>query len=44
MKALVESELLSRVIIQTEPVALCVFRRSDENVVLENTLCKQWLG
>ena len=44
MKALVESELFSRDVIQTAPVALCVLRRSDGNVVLENTLCKQWLG
>ena len=30
--------------IQTAPVALCVLRRSDGKVVLENTLSHQWLG
>ncbi len=44
IQALVESELFSRDVIQTAPVALCVLRRTDGQVVLENTLCQQWLG
>jgi len=44
IQALVESELFSRDVIQTAPVALCVLRRSDAQVVLENTLAQQWLG
>jgi two-component system capsular synthesis sensor histidine kinase RcsC len=44
IQALVESELFSRDIIQTAPVALCVLRRTDGQVVLENTLSQQWLG
>ncbi|WP_339530191.1 MULTISPECIES: ATP-binding protein [unclassified Pseudomonas] len=44
IQALVESELFSRDVIQTAPVALCVLRRTDARVVLENTLARQWLG
>ncbi|CAM4106133.1 ATP-binding protein [Pseudomonas wadenswilerensis] len=44
IQALVESELFSRDVIQTAPVALCVLRRTDGQVVLENTLSLQWLG
>ncbi|CAI8823429.1 MULTISPECIES: ATP-binding protein [Pseudomonas] len=44
IQALVESELFSRDVIQTAPVALCVLRRSDARVVLENTLARHWLG
>lgn len=44
IQALVESELFSRDVIQTAPVALCVLRRSDGQVVLENTLTQHWLG
>ncbi|VVQ34213.1 Sensor histidine kinase RcsC [Pseudomonas fluorescens] len=44
IQALVESELFSRDVIQTAPVALCVLRRSDGQVVLDNTLARQWLG
>ncbi|MBV7556110.1 response regulator [Pseudomonas sp. PDM28] len=43
IQALVESELFSRDVIQTAPVALCVLRRTDGQVVLENTLARQWL-
>jgi len=43
IQALVESELFSRDVIQTAPVALCVLRRSDGQVVLENTLAHHWL-
>lgn len=44
IQALIESERFSRDVIQTAPVALCVMRRSDGQVVLENTLSQQWLG
>ena len=44
IQALVESELFSRDVIQTAPVALCVLRRTDGQVVLENTLAQHWLG
>ncbi len=44
IQALVESELFSRDVIQTAPVALCVLRRTDGTVVLKNTLAQQWLG
>ncbi len=44
IQALVESELFSRDVIQTAPVALCVLRRADGQVALENTLAQQWLG
>ncbi|MNJ17201.1 Sensor histidine kinase RcsC [compost metagenome] len=42
--ALIESETFSRAVIQTAPVALCVLRRADGQVVLENRLSEQWLG
>jgi two-component system capsular synthesis sensor histidine kinase RcsC len=42
--ALIESEAFSRAVIQTSPVALCVLRRADGQVVLENRLSQQWLG
>ncbi|EJM27514.1 response regulator [Pseudomonas sp. GM25] len=42
--ALIESEAFSRAVIQTAPVALCVLRRADGQVVLENRLSEQWLG
>ncbi|HBO1218309.1 TPA: response regulator [Pseudomonas aeruginosa] len=44
IRALVESEMFSRDVIETAPVALCVLRRSDGQVVLENQLAQQWLG
>ncbi|EPF1434824.1 TPA: ATP-binding protein [Pseudomonas aeruginosa] len=44
IRALVESEMFSRDVIETAPVALCVLRRSDGQVVLENHLAQQWLG
>ncbi|WP_422419774.1 ATP-binding protein [Pseudomonas sp. GZD-222] len=42
--ALIESEAFSRAVIQAAPVALCVLRRADGQVVLENRLSEQWLG
>lgn len=44
LNALVENEGFSRAMIQTAPVALCVLRRNDAEVVLENRLAQQWLG
>ncbi|SDV01886.1 ATP-binding protein [Pseudomonas mucidolens] len=44
IQALVESEAFSRATLQIAPVALCVIRRTDGVVVLENPLSKQWLG
>ncbi|MGC5698923.1 response regulator [Pseudomonas sp. NFXW11] len=44
IQAMVESEAFSRDVIQIAPVALCVLRRSDGRVVLENALSQQWLG
>lgn len=44
IQALIESEAFGRDVIQTAPVALCVLRRTDGQVVLENTLAQQWLG
>ncbi|UXL37072.1 ATP-binding protein [Pseudomonas fragi] len=41
---LIESEQFFRAIIETAPVALCVLRRTDGTVVLENRLASQWLG
>ncbi|MCU1717101.1 hybrid sensor histidine kinase/response regulator [Pseudomonas sp. 5P_3.1_Bac2] len=39
-----ESESFSRTIIQTAPVALCVVQRSDQRVMVHNTLAQTWLG
>ena len=44
MQELIESEAFSRAVIQTAPVALCVLRRTDGHVALDNTLSRQWLG
>ncbi|MDD1509314.1 ATP-binding protein [Pseudomonas sp. CNPSo 3701] len=44
IEALVESEAFSSAVIRIAPVALCVLRRSDGAVVLENPLSQQWLG
>ncbi|UCZ85537.1 response regulator [Pseudomonas sp. L5B5] len=44
IQAMIESEAFSRDVIQIAPVALCVLRRSDGRVVLENALSQQWLG
>ncbi|MCO1624127.1 ATP-binding protein [Pseudomonas putida] len=44
IRALIESDLFNRDLIETAPVALCVLRRSDGQVVLENHLAQQWLG
>lgn len=44
MEALIESEEFSRTVIDTAPVALCVLRRLDGQVVLENRLCVEWFS
>ncbi|MDZ5604553.1 response regulator [Pseudomonas sp. RP23018S] len=44
IEALVESEAFCSAVIRIAPVALCVLRRNDGMVVLENPLCSQWLG
>ncbi|WP_350616607.1 ATP-binding protein [Pseudomonas sp. HY7a-MNA-CIBAN-0227] len=44
IEALVESEAFSRAVIQIAPIALCVLRRQDGEVVLENQLSQQLLG
>ena len=44
LETLKESEAFSRAVIQTAPVALCVLRRADASVVLENQQAQQWLG
>ena len=44
IQALVESEAFSRATLQIAPVALCVIRRTDGVVVLENPLSQQLLG
>lgn len=42
--ALIESEAFCSAVIRIAPVALCVLRRSDGAVVLENQLSAQWLA
>lgn len=42
--ALIESEAFNSAVIETAPVALCVLRRGDAEVVLENALSQRWLG
>ena len=42
--AIAESEAFSRVVIDTAPTGLCVVRRTDHQVLLENQRAKQWQG
>lgn len=44
IQALIESEAFSRAVLHVAPIALCVIRRIDGAVVLENSLSQQWLG
>lgn len=44
IQALIESEAFNRAVLQVAPIALCVIRRTDGTVVLENSLSQQWLG
>ncbi|WP_241895130.1 ATP-binding protein [Stenotrophomonas maltophilia] len=41
---LLESEAFSRTILDNAPIGLCLLRRSDGNVLLDNTLARRWLG
>ncbi|AGI23073.1 RcsC [Pseudomonas sp. ATCC 13867] len=41
---IVESDIFSRAVIQTAPVALCVLRRDNHQVVMQNRLAELWLG
>ncbi|MCP8464673.1 ATP-binding protein [Pseudomonas sp. ZM23] len=41
---IVESDAFSRAVIQTAPVALCVLRRDNHQVVMQNRLAELWLG
>ncbi|MCY1490906.1 Sensor histidine kinase RcsC [compost metagenome] len=41
---IVESEVFSRAVIHTAPVALCVLRRDTREVLLQNRLAELWLG
>ncbi|QCI12533.1 response regulator [Pseudomonas putida] len=41
---ILESHAFSRAVIQTVPIALCVLRRSNHEVLMQNRLAGQWLG
>lgn len=41
---LLESEAFSRTILDNAPIGLCLLRRSDGTVLLDNTLARRWLG
>ena len=41
-KSIAESEAFSRAVIDTAPTGLCVIRRSDHKVLLENQHTQQW--
>ena len=41
---LLESESFSRTVLEAAPIGLCLLRRSDGTVVLENALARAWLG
>lgn len=42
--SIAESEAFSRAVIDTAPTGLCVIRRSDHHVLLENQRALQWQG
>jgi len=42
--AIAESEAFSRVVIDTAPTGLCVVRRADHQVLVENQRAQQWQG
>ncbi|MCU1717103.1 ATP-binding protein [Pseudomonas sp. 5P_3.1_Bac2] len=44
LEALAENENFLRAVIDASPVALCVLRRADGKVALENRLAQKWLG
>lgn len=41
---ILESHAFSRAVIQTVPIALCVLRRSNHEVLMQNRLAGLWLG
>ncbi|MDH6332002.1 two-component system capsular synthesis sensor histidine kinase RcsC [Stenotrophomonas sp. 1278] len=41
---LLESEAFSRTILDNAPIGLCLLRRTDGRVLLDNALARQWLG
>ncbi len=41
---LLESEAFSRTILDNAPIGLCLLRRSDGRVLLDNALARRWLG
>jgi two-component system capsular synthesis sensor histidine kinase RcsC len=41
---LLESEAFSRTILDNAPIGLCLLRRTDGNVLLDNALARRWLG
>ncbi|MBU6959754.1 response regulator [Pseudomonas sp. CVAP len=43
-ESIAESEAFSRVVIDTAPTGLCVVRRSDDKVLVENQRAQQWQG
>lgn len=43
-RQVVESDVFSRAVIDTAPVALCVLRRGGRQLILHNRLATQWLG
>ncbi|MGE7955604.1 response regulator [Pseudomonas sp. NPDC089530] len=43
-RRLVESEAFSRAVIDSAPIGLCVVRRSDFKILLENQKVQQWPG
>ncbi|MGF6154141.1 response regulator [Pseudomonas fluorescens] len=43
-ESIAESEAFSRVVIDTAPTGLCVVRRSDDKILMENQRAQQWQG
>ena len=41
---LLESEAFSRTVLDAAPIGLCLLRRRDGQVILENALARAWLG
>ena len=41
---LLESEAFSRTVLEAAPIGLCLLRRRDGEVMLENALARAWLG
>lgn len=43
-ESIAESEAFNRAVIDTAPTGLCVVRRSDQSILRENQLARQWQG